>query len=149
MKKITLFILTTIIVIACNSNEKKIVDKTKVDQVSGATKKSSIHYTEETHLKNVKQLTFGGDNAEAYFSFDNQQLVIQIKNDAWGIPCDQIFLLNVDSTYKHSRPKMISTGKGRTTCSYFLKGDSTFVYASTHLTDVNCPPTPQKRADGK
>lgn len=149
MKKIILTIVITSLLIACNSNEDKIVEQPKVDQTSGATKKSTIHYPEETHIKNVKQITFGGDNAEAYFSFDNQQLVVQIKNEAWGIACDQIFLLNVDSTYKHSRPKMISTGKGKTTCSYFLKGDTTFVYSSTHLADVNCPPSAQKRADGK
>lgn len=148
MKKTALLFLIIPFYIACNSNGDE-ENSQNVDQTSGATKKSSIHYEEEVHLKNIKQITFGGDNAEAYWSFDDQQLVIQIKNEDWGIPCDQIFLLDVDSTYRHDRPKMISTGKGRTTCSYFLPGDTTFVYSSTHLADVNCPPSPEKREDGK
>ena len=77
----------------------------------------------ELHLKNLKMLTHGGDNAEAYFSYDNKNATFQSNNSKWGLKCDQIFNLDInkaekDSTYK---PKMISTGKGRTTCSYFLK----------------------------
>ena len=77
----------------------------------------------ELHLKNLKMLTHGGDNAEAYFSYDNKNASFQSNNSKWGLKCDQIFNLDInkaekDSTYK---PKMISSGKGRTTCSYFLK----------------------------
>ena len=77
----------------------------------------------EKHLKNLKMLTHGGDNAEAYFSYDNKNASFQSNNSKWGLKCDQIFNLDInkaekDSTYK---PKMISSGKGRTTCSYFLK----------------------------
>ena len=70
----------------------------------------------EKHLSNIKQLTFGGENAEAYFSFDGKQLIFQSKRDGRG--CDQIFRMNVDG----SDVKMISNGEGRTTCSYFFKG---------------------------
>ncbi len=148
MKKTTFLLFIISFCIACNSDNNKTNSK-KIDQTSGATRKSLIHYPEETHLKNIKQLTFGGDNAEAYWSFDDKHLVTQITNKAWGIPCDQIFLLDANTIYKNKRPKMISTGKGRTTCSYFLPGDTTFIYASTHLANENCPPKPKKRKDGK
>lgn len=64
---------------------------------------------QEKHLKNIQQLTFGGDNAEAYFSFDSKNLTFQCNNHAWGLKCDQIFNLNIakaaaDTTY---RPPMI------------------------------------------
>lgn len=106
---------------------------------------------EEKHLKNLKQLTFGGDNAEAYFSFDNKYLSFQSNNKKWGVQCDQIFSLDIqkaskDSTYK---PPMISTGKGRTTCSYFLADNKHILYASTHAEMNECPPPPAARPDRK
>jgi Tol biopolymer transport system component len=106
---------------------------------------------QEKHLKNIKQLTFGGDNAEAYFSFDGKNLTFQSNNHAWGLKCDQIFNLDIekaagDTTY---RPPLISTGFGRTTCSYFLPGDKQILYASTHLGGKECPPNPEPRADHK
>ena len=70
----------------------------------------------EKHLKNIKQLTFGGENAEAYFSSDGKQLIFQSTRDGRG--CDQIYTMNVDG----SDVKMISNGDGRTTCSYFFPG---------------------------
>ncbi len=106
---------------------------------------------QEKHLKNIKQLSFGGDNAEAYFSFDGKNLTFQCNNHAWGLKCDQIFNLDIakaanDTTY---RPPLISTGFGRTTCSYFLPGDKQILYASTHLGGKECPPNPEPRADHK
>jgi TolB protein len=102
----------------------------------------SLRYDQEVHLQNVKQLTFGGDNAEAYFSFDGQYLVFQATNPRWDIECDQIFVMPITG-YTGQRANMVSTGKGRTTCSYFLPGDSTIVYASTHLAEDQCPETPR------
>ncbi len=111
---------------------------------------SPLLYPGENHLKNIRQLTFGGDNAEAYWSFDDSKLVFQATYDKWNAACDQIFVYdlqtNADSTYT---PPLVSTGKGRTTCSYFMPGDSTIIYASTHLAGDACPPTPERRADGK
>jgi len=122
----------------------------EADHHSGATKiVNKIHYKEEVHLKNIKQITFGGDNAEAYWSFDDTKLVSQITNPAWGIECDQIFIVDPNETYESKQAKMVSTGKGRTTCSYFMPGDSTILYASTHLGNDACPPKPEKRNDGK
>jgi len=85
--------------------------------------------------KNFK--TFGGDNAEAYWSFDNSKLVFQATNEKWGAKCDQIFYMAADGSEKN--PPMISTGQGRTTCSYFMPGDKTIIYASTHNKDAACP----------
>ena len=90
----------------------------------------------EKHLRNLKQLTFGGENAEAYFSSDGKQLIFQATRD--GRRCDQIYTMNIDG----SNLKMISNGEGRTTCSYFFPGAKRVLYSSTHLADKQCPPTP-------
>jgi len=131
------------------SNNDTNVDESSADHHSGATNVNKIHYKQEKHLKNIKQITFGGDNAEAYWSFDDSKLVSQITNPAWGIECDQIFIIDPNTTYKDKQAKMVSTGKGRTTCSYFMPGDTTILYASTHLGNEACPPKPEKRTDGK
>ena len=144
MFKQFLAITTIAILSSCGGSQD-----TKTDGESGATKKSEVHYSEETHLTNVKQLTFGGDNAEAYFSFDDSKLVFQLKNSEIGVDCDQIYVLDYNNhNMKESMPPMVSTGLGRTTCSYFMPGDTTVIYASTHLGDVNCPAEPEKREDG-
>lgn len=107
-------------------------------------------YPQEKHLKNIKQLTFGGDNAEAYFSFDNSMITFQATNPKWGDQCDQIYYTKLaSSNMKDAKPSLISTGQGRTTCSYFMPGDSTIIYASTHIAAATCPHVPAKRADGK
>ncbi|MGE5436252.1 MAG: TolB family protein [Syntrophothermus sp.] len=95
-------------------------------------------FPNEKHFANVKQLTFGGENAEAYLSFDEQKLIFQ--SNYGNIPCDQIFTMNIDG----SDIKMISTGKGKTTCSYYLPDNKHFIYASTHLADSSCPPPPDR-----
>lgn len=91
---------------------------------------------EEKHLRNIKQLTFGGENAEAYFSADGKQLIFQSTRD--GRECDQIYTMNVDG----SNIRMISTGEGRTTCAYFLPKSNRALYSSTHLGGKVCPPRP-------
>jgi TolB protein len=102
----------------------------------------SLIYEQEKHFKSLKQLTFGGDNAEAYFSFDGKSLVFQASNDAWGAACDQIYTMSIDG-YEGDMAKLVSTGKGRTTCAYFLPGDQTLLYASTHLASDDCPEAPR------
>jgi len=102
----------------------------------------TLRYEQEIHLNNLRQLTFGGDNAEAYFSYDNQFLVFQSNYEPWGVACDQIFYMPV-SGYTGEQPPMLSTGKGRTTCSYFMPGDTSILYASTHLANEECPETPR------
>lgn len=99
---------------------------------------------QEKHLKNIQKLTYGGDNAEAYFSPNGKSVSFQSNNKKWGLQCDQIFDLDLskaaaDSTYK---PEMISTGKGRTTCSYYMPNGKDILYASTHMKHDSCPPSP-------
>ena len=106
---------------------------------------TTVHYASEKYFKNVRQLTYGGDNAEAYFSFDNNKLVCQITNPALNASCDQIFY----SEITNFKPELVSTGKGRTTCAYFLPGDSLILYASTHEGNDACPPKPAAREDRK
>ena len=123
------------------------------DGYSGATKKSVLHYDEEGHLANIRQITNGGDNAEAYWNSGNDAVVFQATNPAWGDNCDQIYTISIDRGSEDlmvtEKPQLISTGLGRTTCSYFMPGDSTIIYASTHLGGEACPPKPEKREDGK
>jgi hypothetical protein len=103
----------------------------------------------EPHLKNLKQLTFGGDNAEAYFSFDNKKITFQSNNKKWGLKCDQIFMMDLNKPIKDSlgKAKLISSGLGRTTCSYFMPNNKHILFASTHLASKQCPkdPPPSKR----
>ena len=90
----------------------------------------------EHHLKNIRMLTNGGENAEAYFSFNEKKLSYQATVDT--LQCDQQFIMNINGSGK----RMVSTGKGRTTCGYFMPGDTTVIYASTHLVSEKCPSPP-------
>ncbi len=105
-------------------------------QASASPGASELAMPEEKHLRNVRQLTFGGSNAEAYFSADGKRLIFQSTRD--NLQCDQIFIMNVDG----SDQKMVSTGKGRTTCSYIFPHNDRILYSSTHLADAACPPRP-------
>jgi len=89
----------------------------------------------EKHLRNMRQLTNGGENAEAYFSFDGRKLIFQ---STASHACDQIFTMNTDGSDK----RLVSTGKGRTTCAYFYPDGKSILYASTHKGADACPPTP-------
>ena len=91
---------------------------------------------EEVHLTNLRQLTFGGENAEAYYAFDGSRLIFQTTRE--GVPCDQIYTMDLDGT----NVQMVSTGDGRTTCGYFFPGGESILYASTHLGGAECPPEP-------
>ena len=108
----------------------------------------TLQYPSETHLKNVQQLTFGGDNAEAYFSFDSKWIIFQRTKADQGVRCDQIFIGKVPKAGEKFEYKMVSTGKGRTTCGAFLKDGKHVVYASTHLGADTCPPVPDRRKYG-
>src|SRR3989440_3909625 len=101
-----------------------------------ANSPSPVELPSEKHLRGVRQLTFGGENAEAYFSGDGRQLIFQSKRD--GRPCDQIYEMNADG----SDVRMVSTGKGRTTCSYFFPNGRRILFSSTHLASPDCPQPP-------
>src|SRR6266496_3891250 len=91
---------------------------------------------QEKYLRNLRQLTFGGENAEAYFSADGKKLIFQSTRD--GRECDQIYTMNIDG----SDVRMVSTGEGRTTCAYFFPNGRSILYSSTHLGAKRCPPRP-------
>jgi TolB protein len=90
----------------------------------------------ERHLGNVRQLTFGGENAEAYFSFDGRELVFQATPE--GADCDQLYVMRADG----SGLRRLSSGKGRVTCGYFFPGGERILYSSTHASAAECPPKP-------
>jgi TolB protein len=96
---------------------------------------------ESPHLAGIRQLTFGGQNAEAYWSPDGRRLIFQSTRPPYQ--CDQIFIMNADGSDAH----LVSTGKGRTTCGYFLRDGKHIVYASTHEAGDACP-TPPDRSKG-
>src|SRR3989442_8879704 len=118
---LTLFLLFSLIVL---------------NRESASTQTAALALPKEKHLRNMKQLTFGGENAEAYFSSDGKKLIFQSTRD--GRECDQIYTMNIDG----SDVKLVSTGAGRTTCSYFFPGDKRILYSSTHLGGKQCPPRP-------
>ncbi|MFT3913629.1 MAG: hypothetical protein QM704_05855 [Anaeromyxobacteraceae bacterium] len=90
----------------------------------------------ERHLRNVRQLTFGGENAEAYWSFDGQQLIFQATPRGAG--CDQQFVMNADG----GGTVRVSNGQGRTTCGYFFPAGDRILWASTHASGPACPAKP-------
>lgn len=92
------------------------------------------------HLGDIRQLTKGGQNAEAYWSPDGKRLVFQSTRPPYA--CDQIFVMNADG----SGQRLVSTGKGRTTCAYFLDDNRRIIYASTHEADPACPQPPDRSA---
>jgi TolB protein len=116
--------------------------------LAGASTDTLI-YPEESHFKNVQQLTFGGDNAEAYWSYDSKSLVFQRTSAKDGIPCDQIFIGKVPKRAGDKfEYKLVSTGKGRTTCAFFTRDNKHIIYASTHLGSADCPPVPDRTKYG-
>lgn len=90
----------------------------------------------ENHLRNIRQLTFGGQNAEAYFSRSGRQLIFQ-RQEA-DTACDQQYVMNIDGSGLHR----VSSGKGRTTCGYFYDRDQRIFYATTEHASAACPPRP-------
>jgi Tol biopolymer transport system component len=91
----------------------------------------------EPHLRNIRQLTFNGNNAEAYFSRSGTQLIFQ-RQEKVDSACDQQYIMNIDG----SGLRRVSNGLGRTTCGYFLDQDRRIIYASTFGHDPKCPEPP-------
>jgi len=144
-----------LVTIGCKTNKIAVEDKKAytntipqkiIIENENYNKAINLNYQEEKHLKNIRQLTFGGDNAEAYFSFDNKQLVLQRTNKVDGINCDQIYFGKIPTQLNEVfEINLISTGKGRTTCSYFMPNDDKIIYASTHSGHTTCPIVPERR----
>ena len=123
--------ISSAFLVACGSDTPA-----EVPQDAEPSREASLLLPEEQrHLSNLRQLTFGGENAEAYFSFDGQHLSFQSSKDR---PCDQIYTMRIDG----SEQRMISSGEGRTTCAHYMPDGQSIVYASTHLAGPECPPVP-------
>lgn len=137
MKGYGLGLLSFMILGACSSEPSTETPSATADPT---TVTETLRYDQEVHLKNIRQLTFGGDNAEAYFSFDNQKLTFQRTTKDDQVPCDQIFVGDIPAAGDAFEFEMVSTGSGRTTCAYFYPDNQKVIYASTHLADSNCPP---------
>ena len=95
--------------------------------------------TGEGHLRNIRQLTFGGNNAESYFSSDGKQLIFQ-RQEKVDAGCDQEYIMNIDG----SGMRRVSNGLGRTTCGYFYDRDRRVLYSSTFGSDPACPARPDQ-----
>jgi len=108
----------------------------------------SLLYADEKHFKNIQQLTFNGDNAEAYWSFDDKQIIFQRKNEKEDVLCDRMFIGMVPENGNPFNFQQLSSGRGRTTCGYFLPGGKEVIYASTHLGGDSCPPVPDRSKYG-
>jgi Tol biopolymer transport system component len=100
----------------------------------------SLRDPQEVHLSNIRQLSFGGENAEAYFSADGGKLIFQSTRDT--LQCDQIFTMNADGSVL----AMVSNGLGRTTCSYWAPDGESIIFSSTYQGSVSCPPPPDRAA---
>jgi TolB protein len=118
---------------------------------SAGPRAHALQYSGEKHLANIRQLTFGGESAEAYFSADDKFLTFQHQGQFFdpgthspvgpNIPCDQIFTIPVPAPgEKPTQPKMLSNGQGRTTCSYFFPSGDRMLYSSTFAANPACPP---------
>jgi Tol biopolymer transport system component len=149
------FVALAVLVAGCSA-ERAAVAPTPGPAVADAAG-DSLRFPGETHLRNVRQLTFGGNNAEAYWSFDGRQLVFQSDWAALNAQgCDQQFVMNADGSPlagpgaltagpgASGRYRLVSTGQGRTTCGYFLP-DGRVLYASTHAAAPACPTTAASR----
>ena len=130
-----------------------------ITSISASAKKSfhleiisnpdTLQYPDEKHFHNLQQLTFGGDNAEAYFSPDGKWLIFQRTNVKEGILCDQIFIGKIPELPGEAfDPRPISSGKGRTTCGFFAGDGKHVIYASTHQGGDSCPPAPDRSKYG-
>ena len=125
----------TAFIIVCLAAYSFIWNFNEITASKGSLTGDSLIYPQEKHFKNMQMLTNGGENAEAYFSFDGSKIIFQSTGE---YECDQIFIMNTDGTGKH----LVSTGKGRTTCSYFYPDGKSILYASTHLGGDMCPQKP-------
>ena len=123
MRKIAFPVLTLLLITGC------IIRKAYIDNTEYTVK--------ERHLRNVTQLTFDGDNGEAYFSWGDHKLIFQSNRD--GYSCDKIWIMNTDGSEKH----MVSPDHGAHTCSFFFPDNNMIIFASTSHIPGDCPPKPE------
>ncbi|MEN9522716.1 MAG: hypothetical protein RL065_1093 [Bacteroidota bacterium] len=132
IRNVALVIITSLILLSFSAFKK--------DENNNS---SSLLFDGEKHFKNIHQLTFGGDNAEAYWSWNGKMITFQKTNPAENISCDRIYFGNYNpAKFNYIQ---ISNGLGRTTCSFFMPGDSEIIFASTHAEMNDCPPVPDRK----
>jgi len=143
MKKlISHLLILTVLFVTVDAFKKSSITLNALPHMASDT----LLYPDEKHFRNIRQLTFGGDNAEAYFSFDGKYLIFQHKNDKDNVLCDQMYIGKIPTKPDEKfEPKMISRGKGRTTCGFFTKDGKHIIYASTYLGGDSCPPVPDRQ----
>ena len=141
MRKYSLPLIVIALIVSLSSYSGKITNQQFFED--------SVHYANEKHFKNIQQLTFGGDNAEGYFSRDGKYVIFQRTNPKEGLYCDQMFIGKLPEKFGDPFTyKMISSGKGRTTCGFFLPDGKHIIYGSTHLGADTCPPLPDRSKYG-
>ncbi len=128
-------ILSSSVLLTCSKTTLN-DDRIKQIETGERTAVDRLIVPEESHFDNMKQLTFGGQNAEAYFSEDDNELIFQSTRGEYE--CDQIFVMDIEG----KNLRLVSTGEGRTTCGYFMAGSSKILYSSTHEAASECPPEP-------
>ena len=144
MKNLILLGTVTIFLTTIFGFAKKIPSSAGIQQTS-----DTLHYPEEKNFRNIRQLTFGGDNAEAYWSYDNQHIIFQRTSPKDGLACDQMFIGKVpQKAGEKFEYKMVSSGKGRTTCGFFMRDNKHVIFASTHRAGDSCPPVPDRAKFG-
>ncbi|UCF66706.1 MAG: PD40 domain-containing protein [Acidobacteriota bacterium] len=136
-----LLIVAAVLSAGCGKQEHHPGEPAETTDARESLPRSYDPEPQEKHFSELSMLTDGGDNAEAYFSFDSSRLVFQTTRPPYE--CDQIMILDPPT----AELRLVSTGLGRTTCGYFLPGDREIVYSSTHLGDTACPP-PADRSRG-
>ncbi|MGE0160205.1 MAG: hypothetical protein AB7T31_12415 [Gemmatimonadales bacterium] len=131
---LTVFVVSSFVACAPDGGEES---SPEAQPLANLAEGVELQLPGETHLRNIRQLTRGGENAEAYWAFDGSMLIYQ-GNKPDGPGCDQIFLLDPRTAVS----TRVSNGTGRTTCSYFYPAGDQILYSSTHHHDPNCPPNP-------
>lgn len=127
-------LLSLLLIASCATTPAVVPEKPKAAPVKAP---------EETHFGELSQLTFGGENAEAYWRFDGTGVSLQRR--AGTDACDRIYTMPIfqnGTPIAEPKPELFSSGKGATTCAHFLSGDQEILYASTHLGGDACPPRP-------
>lgn len=140
------FALLSMLLTGCNTTVTEQAETSESAQPevisSSVVKAEHDPFPGEEHFSVIKQLTDGGENAEAYFSQDGTKLIFQSTREEWK--CDQIFMMDL----KNGGVKLVSTGKGRTTCSFISPDNSFITYASTHEVSEDCPKPPETGRGG-